>query len=500
MASPRQSTLPVVRRTQAQHGLRVPEGAALAFRKVVMSNTLEVTMNAAYDHVVKTIIGEPLGTMAPVKTSYQIKIAASASLPTLFSGLISYLDLKSLANPVPDVGHATAMLEKAVFFDDLVDAIGQIKVNVDEWTSPDFVGLKRVHKDAEIMGACFLAWHTRDSQECQDALALILKDLTLDARKFGNGAFVELNKLELVDKEEESRDYVGLSAANKSHVLQSMLSNIQVATLHNDVKGDAEKVAAFISASGNKFLQSQYKPDTIRRYLAIAKMMTNPDVRNLFARWEVMCKRNALVDTINVLRGVMAACKSQADFLYICNTLFLEQRAKLRSPRSVDKKKIGIVAKAIIIRRSLITHMKAVFPKWLDLIDERTNNARFKADYNVEEDGTICGAGGEQADDGNSSNGENSPSGELQEESEEISTYKSRPMLNAFLRALMVNRWERTLLAMAQAKVLDLSGTGEVLDLSSKQANLLKAKLDSIEEAYANDFKPAPVAAAQEQQ
>ena len=161
-------------------------------------------MNAAYDHVVKTIIGEPLGTMAPVKTSYQIKTAASASLPTLFSGLISYLDLKSLANPVPDVGRATAMLEKAVFFDDLVDAIGQIKVNVDEWTSPDFVGLKRVHKDAEIMGACFLAWHTRDSQECQDALALILKDLTLDARKFGNGAFVELNKLVIVDKEEET--------------------------------------------------------------------------------------------------------------------------------------------------------------------------------------------------------------------------------------------------------------------------------------------------------
>ena len=307
---------------------------------------------------------------------------------------------------------------------------------------------------------------------------------------------MELNKLAIVDKEEESRDHVGLSAANKSHMFASILSHIIVAKLHADEKGDAEKVAAFIKANGNATIQGQYKPDTIRRYLAIAKMMTDIDNKNLFARWEVMCERNTLVDSINVLRGIMSACRSQTDFFYICNALFLEQRAKLRSPRSIDKKRFAIVAKAIIIRRSLITHMKALFPKWLDLIEERTNNARFKADYNVEEDGTTCEAGGEAAEDGNSSNGEISDGGEPQEENDEISTYKSRPILNMFLRSLMANRWERTLLAMATAKVD--SGTSEVLDLSCKQAAAVKQKLDSIEEAYANDFKPAPVATAQD--
>ena len=133
----------------------------------------------------------------------------------------------------------------------------------------------------------------------------------------------------------------------------------------------------------------------------------------------------------------------------------------------------------------------------MDLIEECTNNARFKAEYNVAEDGTICRDDGEPAEDGNSSNGENSPV-EPEEEFQDISTYKSRPILHTFLRTLMANRWERTLMAMAAAKVD--SGNSDVLDLSSKQAIALKQKLDSIEEAYANDFKSAPVPAQQEQQ
>ena len=478
--------------------VRVPEGAALALRKVIMSNTLEVTMSAAYDHVMALVTGQPKGNMAPAKTPQEVKTSASASMPTLFSGLISYLELSSPAISVPDVGRATAMLEKLVFIGDLADSIGQVKINVDAWSKAEFSGLKRVNKDGEILGACFLAWHTRDLREFQDTLAEVLKDMVFDARNYGIGPTVELNKLVLVDKEEESRDYIGLSAANKSHIFASVLSHILHAKKHEDVKGDAEKVAAFIEESSYTVLQKDYMPDTIRRYLAVAKMMSDSVVKNLFAKWEVMCKRNALGDSINVLRGIMSASRHHGDFYYICNTLFMEQRAKLRSPRSIDKKRFASVAKAIIIRRSLITHMKALFPKWLDLIEERTGSGRFKAEYKVMEDGTICAGADAPEEDGNSSNDENSEGGESVEENEECSTYKSRPILNTFLRSLMANRWERTLEALAKAN-LD-SGTSDVLDLSCKQASMLKQKLDSIEEAYAQDFKPAPVAKAQEHQ
>ena len=89
----------------------VPEGTLAAFRNLVLRDTLETTMEQAYEYTQNRFTGSPCGNMATIKTPQQVKSSASVSVPTLFSGVISALRLEAPAHASPDVGRATAMLE-----------------------------------------------------------------------------------------------------------------------------------------------------------------------------------------------------------------------------------------------------------------------------------------------------------------------------------------------------------------------------------------------------
>ena len=56
------------------------------------------------------------------------------------------------------------------------------------------------------------------------------------------------------------------------------------------------------------------------------------------------------------------------------------------------------------------------------------------------------------------------------------------------LTGLMRNKWERTLVAMAQSKASEFN-MGDVLDLSEKAAHVLKGTIDKIKDAYSENSR-----------
>ena len=102
----------------------------------------------------------------------------------------------------------------------------------------------------------------------------------------------------------------------------------------------------------------------------------------------------------------------------------MEQRANLRNASSKGKSRFASIAKAVILRRSVIVHLMGLLPAWKALITELTGWGLYKNEYRLEPDGSEA-------------NGEDdNPEGELETEKgseeavEEVaSTYKSRPML-----------------------------------------------------------------------
>ena len=177
----------------------------------------------------------------------------------------------------------------------------------------------------------------------------------------------------------------------------------------------------------------------------------------------------------------MGAIKNESDFYYVCNTLFMEQRAALRKITSTDKQRFGTVAKGILLRRSVIVHLAASLPEWRSLIEELTGPAMYRRNYQLEPDGTRTG------DIDNHNDGDKTDDEPDQESAseEEASTYKSRPLLVKFLKGLVSNKWERSLHGMAGATT---SASG-VLDLTLKAASNIKGVIDKITQAYEDDFK-----------
>ena len=466
--------------------LPMPEKVVTEFRNQVVKGTARELIQNSFKYVQQHFTQPATGRNAAIKEVVVIKDEASFNIPTIFGGTINHLKLDAQAMPAWDVGRAMGLLQKTTDVAEIAEWLSAMKVNVDEWESDEFSNsLKRCEKDAEVMVACYVAFALKDDVNATAFMEKLFCDMTFDGRRFGNGAVANLRKLGQSDKEEQSREIIGMSAYNKCNVIHAILVEVQNQALYPEIKGDAEKVVELIKQDQlQSNLQKAYQADTIRRYLGLAKMCDSTEVKDLFARWEVFHKRNATCDSINVLRGVSSSSRNEADFLYACRVLFFEQRSGIRKAiTSQQKAKFGPVAKALFLRRAIIYHLEATMPNWKTLIDELTGIEMYKRDYGVENDGSKPSSRDDQPEADAATTDDEGPC-----DGAEASTYKSRPLLVKLLTGLMRNKWERTLVAMAQSKASEFN-MGDVLDLSEKAAHVLKGTIDKIKDAYSEDFK-----------
>ena len=91
--------------------------------------------------------------------------------------------------------------------------------------------------------------------------------------------------------------------------------------------GDADAILAVFKDEGVSL--KGWNPDTMRRYLQIARKLT-PPVRAIMLRSELLFKREAFLDGITALRAVVAAAPLDADLQFVTNKLVLEQAAGIR--------------------------------------------------------------------------------------------------------------------------------------------------------------------------
>ena len=223
--------------------------------------------------------------------------------------------------------------------------------------------------------------------------------------------------------------------------------------------------------------KEQYSDDYLKRYLRLAAHGKDERIKVLFDRWDLYHKRDGLCDNFQVMRAIMGVANNSDDFFYITSTMFFEQRSDIKKSMSKEEKKgFSKCARAYLMRRSTVIHLRSLTPQFATFIDECASPAFYEMHYNVDSCGRSTVEHPKTAD------------GDADEEEEceerdmgDTSTYKSKPLLQTFLISLMKGKYDRTFAAI-------IVNNSSELDLTNSLAVPIKREMDKILAAYKEDF------------
>ena len=187
-------------------------------------------------------------------------------------------------------------------------------------------------------------------------------------------------------------------------------------------------------------------------------------VKKWLGIWETMYKRNALLDSIMVLRACIGVTTDDDELARLLQTLFLDQRCGLKKTMKPAKDKVSPsnILKAYILRERVFVHLKKTFPAFGDVVDQYSTVAFYAKEYGVDQHGTGIDGHREVPDDDEDQDGasDNDADGEVG-----ITTYQSRRKLIVLCKDLAKHKFERTLICMAAAVDRTTAG-GDILDLT----------------------------------
>ena len=110
-------------------------------------------------------------------------------------------------------------------------------------------------------------------------------------------------------------------------------------------------------------MNASWNLETIRRYWAVGKRLRDPEIVSLINAIEVHFARNSFIDGISTLRTVVGATETVGELKVVLQTLFMEQRARLR--RGVSLAGTGrFVFHAMLLRPVLLSYLRDRFPKF----------------------------------------------------------------------------------------------------------------------------------------
>jgi len=408
----------------------------------------------------------------------------------LFGGTLASLNLAAQAIPnVVDTGRIKHIMENMKCPEHVKAMLGTIAINSDECTHTDIKHLVRCHKDAEVHVACLVIYWNECVGACLETLRAAVSDVVFDARSMGHKCDFKVNKLKMVQKEDDDRKVMGLSAYRQTVFLTDLAADVASEGRYPDTADEAAKVQKLLHScpgAGN------WNVDTLKRYLALGRKLKDPTTAAILQRWEYMEQRNALVDGITYLRAVCAY--PPHDLQVILQTMYMEQRAKLRTNRVAcrghNAATPGHIAKAVLLRAQVYNHLLHSFPMFKEELQAFIDHSCYKQFYGVSVTGEVDeNFSPEKSDEEGDSDGEKVGG-------KEASSYRSRPMLLSLGRNMMRNRYERTYIAMAKeiGEVCSSANTAiNELNLTLKSAAPLKKVIGNIAVAYALDFPPTKV-------
>jgi hypothetical protein len=282
-----------------------------------------------------------------------------------------------------------------------------------------------------------------------------------------------------MEDDEKRRETLGVSASRKCMVLVDYLTKIKGEGRCENAKHDADRILQVLKEDAITSVKN-WNADTVRRYLSVGTRCDPPSIKTLLLTWETLEKRNALIDSITVLRACMQATTCEDDLQYVLHALFMEQRCGIRKTMKTasgsNQTTPANTVKALLARRSLWAHLKALFPKFEAILQYYSSFAYYADAYGVDSSGS------RNSSFESTNDSDNDAEDQPDHEENVMSSYKSRPLLVRLASALAKNSYERLLVAASKDSAN--------LDLSSGVAAKLNETITAIKINYNIDFPP----------
>ena len=455
---------------------------AARFLGIVNADALVDELAASIAWVRENVPKTPVGAACPLRTPTDIKqLLDKGTEGVLSAGSLSALSLSASAVATIDTGRISLLLTNYRTLKSFKAMVGKVIINASVWDGNSYEQLIRADKDAEVQAMCLVAYWCKIPQ-VSEAFA----DLTFEFRYNGTGSRSLTATLKLCENEDNLRSVLGLSGRRKVCVYSDLVQMMLDEGRFTDGADVGDRLIKVLNEDGVS--PGKLNADTMKRYIHLGRRCGNDIVKSCLEKWEALNRRDSLVDGITVLRGVCSSTENDVELGTILHELMLQQRAGLRkqliTPRSHnDAVTPANIAKGILLRNFIYTHVLRSFPKHKELIERFAPSAFYLAQFGIDENGirvsdppdedadadSVVDAGG-QADGG------------------PTSSYKSRLPLEKFLKSLMFNKLERVICSMAK------SSSQNTLDLTTEEAKSIKASLDEIAGHYVADFPPIQVA------
>ena len=287
-----------------------------------------------------------------------------------------------------------------------------------------------------------------------------------------------------------------MSSARKCIFLHDLATDLANEGSPGD--NDVEKLIILFKKASSTL--STWNADTMKRFLQVGRrLVADKPLKLLVQRWEYLEKRNALIDSISVLRTICSQASSNDELYHLMLTVFMEQRCKIRthipcSTRSKNTTTPLHLVKALVLRRMCLQHVKHTFPEFRELIEPFITGDAYASLFGVNISGQLLPGfvapdiGGDGSDD-DGCNLENLRKGS------DASSYDSKGPILRLCQSLINNDYEKTFVAMA--KEPSCTGNAE-LNLGVKSASRLVAILTGLKELYSKDFPPPSLPPAAE--
>ena len=455
---------------------------AARFLGVVNADALADELAASIAWVRENVPKTPVGAACPLRKPTDIKqLLDKGTEGVLSAGNLSASSLSASAVATIDTGRISLLLTNYRMLKSFKAMVGKVIINASVWDGKSYEELIRADKDAEVQAMCLVAYWCKIPQ-VSEAFA----DLTFEFRYNGTGSRSLTATLKLCENEDNLRSVLGLSGRRKVCVYADLVQMMLDEGRFTDGADVGDRLLKVLNEDGVS--PGKLNADTMKRYIHLGRRCGNDIVKNCLEKWEALNRRDSLVDGITVLRGVCSSTENDVELGTILHELMLQQRAGLRkqlitSRSHNDASTPANVAKGILLRNFIYTHVLRSFPKHKELIERFAPSAFYLAQFGIDENGnrvsdppdedadadSVVDAGG-QADGG------------------PTSSYKSRLPLEKFLKSLMFNKLERVICSMAK------SSSQNTLDLTTEEAKSIKASLDEIAGHYVADFPPTQVA------
>ena len=242
--------------------------------------------------------------------------------------------------------------------------------------------------------------------------------------------------MQLIDCEEKERTVQGVSGWRRCVIYADLASQMASEGRCADKGSEGERLMQMMREDGVQI--GSFNAETLGRYVSLGRRCKDRTILTTLQSWEALCKRDMLLDAVTTVRHVFGSTDDNDTLARILRTLMMEQRAglrtKLETPRSRNEPRHPTnIAKGIVLRNQLLDFLGVSFPKLSEDMQSYCSWKYMQNFFGIDEHGIKVSEATEVVE-----------SDEEMESADQISVYRSRPILMpSWLKHLWTAQYEK---------------------------------------------------------